>query len=135
MPSDRVQAIATGVTLTLATPVAVVTVTPSAAVGNQVTAGTPVLVSGRLVITGAASATNCAVSIVRGAGTGGASIATATFSVDAAVTARTAVVEAQETAANFNAVNGVYTLVANAGGAAQTGTIGTLEVQPLQGGV
>lgn len=136
MPSQRVANTASAVALTLATEVAVVTVTPQAP-NNQVTAPGPnVQVQANIVITGAASATNCTLKIRRGAGTGGTDILASdpVASVDAAATDRQVTIAVQETAANFNAANGTYTLTANAAGAAQTARLASIEVQDLAPG-
>ena len=136
MPTNRVAATAAGVALTLATNVVVVTVTP-AAPGNQVNPGTSVLVKATVSITGAASATSATVSIIRGSAAGGTSILAGNpvVPVTAAATDTTIEVDAIETAANFNATNGVYTLVVNQAGAATTARIATIEIQPLAGSV
>lgn len=140
MPTNRVAATASAVALTLATNIAVVTVTPAgggAGLGNQVSPGLSVLVKATVAITGAVSATNATVSIVRGAAAGGTSIlpSNPVVPVTTGATDTTIVVEGIETAANFNANNGVYTLVVNQAGAATTARIATIELQPLAGGV
>lgn len=136
MPTNRVAATAAGVALTLATNVVVVTVTP-AAPGNQVNPGTSVLVKATVSITGAASATSATVSIIRGSAAGGTSILAGNpvVPVTAAATDTTIVVEGIETAANFNAANGIYSLQVNQAGAATTARIATIEIQPLAGSV
>lgn len=136
MPTNRVAATAAAVPLTLTTNVAVVTVT-CAAPGNQVNPGVSVLVRATVAVTGAASATSATVSIVRGAAAGGVSIlpTNPVVPVTAAATDTTIVVEGIETAANFNAANGIYTLVINQAGAATTARIATIEIQPLAGSV
>ena len=137
MPTNRVAANAAGVVLTLATEVAVATVTP-AAPSNQVSAPSPgVLVRAELVITGVAAATTCTVRIRRGAGVAGADIlpSDVVASVDAAATDRTVVASVTETPANFNATNGQYTVTATAAGAAQTARLATIEIQPESAGV
>ena len=139
MPTNRVAATAAAVTLTLTTNIVVVTVTPVAGSGvsNQVSAGTSVLVRASVAITGAASATNATVSIIRGSAAGGTSILAGNpvVPVTVAATDTTIVVEGIETAANFNAANGVYSLQVNQAGAATTARIATIELQPLAGGV
>ena len=137
MPTQRVANTAAAVALTLATPVAIVTVSPQPP-NNQVSAGGPnVQVQATVAITGVAAATSCTLKIVRGAGTGGADIlpSDVVASVDAAATDRVVTITAQETAANFNAANGIYTLVGTAAGAAQTARIASIEVQDLAPGV
>lgn len=135
MSANRVANTAAGVALTLTTNVAVVTVIPQPP-GNQVNAGT-VLVRASVAVTGAASATNATVSIVRGAAAGGVSILAGNpvVPVTTGATDTTIVVEGIETAANFNAANGIYTLVINQAGAATTARIATIELQPLAGSV
>lgn len=135
MPSNRVASQASAVALTLATNIVVVTVTPQPP-GNQVNAGN-VLVRGEVTITGAASATNATVNLIRGAVAAGASILPSAVvqPVTAAATDTTIVVSGIETAANFNATNGVYSLQVNQAGAATTARVATIEVQPLQGSV
>ena len=135
--TNRVSNTAAAVALTLATEVAVVTVTP-AAPSNQVAAPlTGVLVRATVSITGAASATSATVSIVRGSAAGGTSILASNpvVPVTAAATDTTIVVEAIETIANFNAANGIYSLQVNQAGAATTARIATIELQPLAAGV
>ena len=135
--TNRVSATASAVTLTLATEVAVVTVTP-AAPNNQVIAPLAgVLVEGEIIITGVASASSCTLKLRRGSGLTGTDIfpSDPVLSVDAAATDRSARFSVVETIANFNATNGQYTLTANAAGAAQTARIATLTVQPLDSGV
>jgi hypothetical protein len=137
MPTQRVANVAAGVALTLATEVVVCTVTP-APPGNQVNPGVPnVQVSGTLVVTGAASATTCTVKVRRGAGTGGADILASDIvaTVPAAATDEIITFSVQETAANFNAANGIYTMTATAAGAAQTARLASIEVQDLALGV
>lgn len=137
MATNRVAGTGAAVALPLATETAVATVTP-APPNNQATGAAPgVLVRAELVITGVAAATTCTVRIRRGAGVAGADIlpTDVVASVDAAATDRTVIASVVETAANFNAVNGVYTVTATAAGAAQTARIGTIEVQPLTAGV
>lgn len=137
MPTQRVAQSAAAVVLTLATEVAVVTVTPQPP-NNQVVANSPnVQIQATIVITGVASATSCTLRIRRGAGTGGTDITPTDVvaSVDAAATDRTAVITLQETAANFNLANGTYTLTATAAGAAQTARVASIEIQPLATGV
>lgn len=139
MPTNRVAATAAAVTLTLATEVAVVTVTPASAGGlpNQVNPGVTVQVQATIVITGAVSATSCTLKVRRGAGITGTDITPTDVvaSVDGAATDRSVTVTLQETAANFNAANGTYTLTGTAAGAAQTARVASIEVQPLSGGV
>lgn len=136
MGANQVTNSAAAVALTLATEVPVVTVTPQPP-GNQLNAGTTTEVQATIVVTGAASATTCTLKVRRGAGITGADITPTdvVLSVDAAATDRSAVVTVIETAANFNAVNGVYTLTATAAGAAQTARIATIELNPLTSGV
>lgn len=137
MPTNRVANTASAVTLTLTTNIIVVTVTP-AAPSNQVAAPlTGVLVRASVVITGAASATNATVSIVRGSAAGGTNIlaSAAVVPVTVAATDTVVVVEAVETIANFNAANGIYSLQVNQAGAATTARIATIELQPLSAGV
>ena len=137
MPTQRVANTAAAVTLTLATEVTVVTVTPQPPL-NQVTPGGPnVQVQATIIITGAASATNCTLKLRRGAGTGGTDILASdpVVSVPASAIDVEVTVTAQETAANFNAANGTYTLTANAAGAAQTARLASIEVQDLAPGV
>lgn len=137
MATNRVAGTGAAVALPLATETAVATVTPAAG-NNQIGGAVPaVLVRAEVVVTGAVSATTCTVRIRRGAGTGGADIlpSDVVASVDAAATDRTAVASTTETAANFNAVNGIYTVTATAAGAAQTARLGTIELQPLTAGV
>lgn len=136
MPTQRVGAVASAVTLTLATEVAVVTLTcePPA---NQVSAGATVQISGTIVVTGAASATTCTLKLRRGSGLTGTDI----FASDPVLSVPGSAIDAsgafsvQETAANFNAANGIYTLTANAAGAAQTARLASLECQVLATGV
>lgn len=137
MPTQRVANTAAAVALTLATEVTVVTVTPLAP-NNQVSVGGPnVQVQASIVVTGVAAATTCTLKLRRGAGITGTDIlpTDAVLSVDAAATDRAATVTVQETPANFNAANGIYTLTATAAGAAQTARIASLEVQDLAPGV
>ena len=137
MPSNRVANNASAVTLTLTTNVVVVTVTP-AAPSNQVAAPIPgVLVRAEVVITGAASATNATVSIIRGSTAGGTSIlaSNAVVPVTTGATDTSIVVSSIETIANFNAANGIYSLQVNQAGAATTARIATIEIQPLAAGV
>lgn len=137
MASNRVSNTAAAVALTLATEVAVVTVTP-AAPSNQVAAPLPgVLIEGEIIITGAVSATNCTLKLRRGAGLTGTDIfpTDPVLSVDAAATDRSARFSVVETVANFNGANGIYTLSATQAGAATTARIATLSVQPLAAGV
>ena len=135
--TNRVGNAASAVALPLATETAIVTVTP-AAPSNQVAAPLPgVLVRAVLCITGAASATNCAIKLRRGAGLGGTDI----LASDAVVTVPASAIDndievyAVETVANFNAANGIYTVTGNAAGAAQTARLAWIEVQPLSAGV
>lgn len=137
MPTSRVAATASAVTLTLATEVTVATVTP-AAPSNQVAAPLPgVLVRAELIVTGAVSATTCTVRIRRGAGTGGTDIlpTDVVASVDAAATDRTIIASVIDTIAGFNGANGIYTVTAQAAGAAQSARLATIEIQPLSAGV
>lgn len=137
MPTNRVANNASAVTLTLTTNIIVVTVTP-AAPSNQVAAPiTGVLVRASVAITGAASATNATVSIVRGSAAGGTSILAGNpvVPVTTGATDTTIIVEAIETIANFNAANGIYSLQVNQAGAATTARIATIELQPLSAGV
>lgn len=137
MPTNRVANTASAVTLTLTTNVVVVTVTPAAPT-NQVAAPiTGVLVRASVAITGAASATNATVSIIRGSTAGGTSILAGNpvVPVTTGATDTTIVVEAIETIANFNAANGIYSLQVNQAGAATTARIATIELQPLSAGV
>jgi hypothetical protein len=136
MATNRVAATAAAVTLTLTTNVIVVTVTP-AAPGNQVNPGVSVLVRASVAITGATSATNATVAIVRGSAGGGTSILAGNpvVPVTTGATDTTIVVESIETAANFNAANGIYSLQVNQAGAATTARIATIEIQPLAGSV
>lgn len=137
MPTNRVAATASAVTLTLTTNIIVVTVTP-AAPSNQVAAPlTGVLVRASVVITGAASATNATVSIVRGSAAGGTNIlaSAAVVPVTTGATDTSIVVESIETIANFNAALGIYSLQVNQAGAATTARIATIELQPLSAGV
>ena len=135
--TNRVAATASAVTLTLTTNIIVVTVTP-AAPNNQVIAPLAgVLVRASVVITGAASATNATVSIVRGSAAGGTNIlaSAAVVPVTVAATDTSIVVEAIETVANFNTALGIYSLQVNQAGAATTARIATIEIQPLDAGV
>jgi hypothetical protein len=137
MPSNRVAAAASAVTLTLTTNIIVVTVTP-AAPNNQVAAPiTGVLVRAEVIITGAASATNATVAIVRGSSAGGTSILPTNVvqPVTTGATDTTIVCSAIETVANFNAALGIYSLQVNQAGAATTARIATIEIQPLAAGV
>lgn len=136
MPTNRVAGFANAVTLTLATEVAIATVTP-AAPSNQVAAPiASVLISARVAVKGAASATTCVLQIRRGSGiTGTVMAGPITVNVDAAAQDRCFILEASETIANFNATNGIYTVTGNAAGAAQTADIATIEIQPLSAGV
>ena len=137
MPSNRVAATASAVTNTLTTNIIVVTVTPAAPT-NQVSAPLPgVLVRAEGVITGAASATNATISIVRGSAAGGTNIlaSAAVLAVTAAATDTSFTVQAIETIANFNATLGQYSLQVNQAGAATTTRFATIEVQPLAAGV
>ena len=137
MPSNRVVAAANNVNVTNAEGT-VVTVTPAAPNNQASTQGAGTLVRGEICLTGVASGTNCRVRLRRGSGTGGTDITAqaATYSVDAAATARTLVVEAIETDANFNATNGQYTLTAVSGAAVTlVATLAILEIQPLSAGV
>ena len=134
--TNRVAATASAVTLTLTTNIIVVTVTP-AAPNNQVTAPLPgVLVRAECVVTGAASATNATVSIVRGSAAGGTNILASAVvqPVTTGATDTTIVVSAIETVANFNAANGIYSLQVNQAGAGTTARIATIELQPLSAG-
>ena len=133
MPTQRVAATAAAVALPNGAETAVVTVTPLAP-SNQVNANGPnVQVQASVVITGAASATSCTLKLRRGAGTGGTDIlpSDVVASVDAAATDRQVTVTVQETPANFNAANGIYTLTATAAGAAQTARVASIEIQDL----
>lgn len=133
MPTQRVAQFASAVALPLATETAIATVTPAPG-SNQVNPnGANVLIRAEVVVTGAASATTCTLKLRRGAGIAGADIlpSDVVASVDAAATDRTAIVTQQETAANFNAANGVYTVTGTAAGAAQTARIAQIEVQDL----
>ena len=124
-------------TLTLTTNIIVVTVTP-AAPSNQVAAPLPgVLVRAEVIITGAASATNATVSIVRGSAAGGTNILPSAVvqPVTAAATDTTIVVSAIETVANFNATSGIYSLQVNQAGAGTTARTAMIEIQPLAAGV
>lgn len=137
MPTNRVANTASAVTLTLTTNVVVVTVTP-AAPNNQVAAPLiGVLVRAEVVITGAASATNATVSIIRGSTAGGTSILASNVvqPVTTGATDTTIVCSAVETIANFNAALGIYSLQVNQAGAATTARIATIELQPLSAGV
>lgn len=136
MPTNRVAGTAAGVALTLATNIIVATVTP-AAPGNQVNPGTSVLVKATVCITGGAGATNATVNLIRGAAAAGASIlpSAAVVPVTTAATDTTIVVEGIETAANFNATNGQYSLQVNQAGGATTARFATIEIQPLAGSV
>lgn len=137
MPTQRVAATAAAVALTLATEVAVVTVAPQPP-NNQVSPGGPaVQVQASVVITGAAGATTCTLKLRRGAGITGTDIFASdpVLSVDAAATDRSARITIQDTAAGFNGANGVYTLTANAAGAAQTARLASLTVHPTATGI
>lgn len=136
MATQRVGAVASAVTLTLATEVAVVTLT-CAPPNNQVSAGATVQLMATVVVTGAASATTCTLKLRRGSGLAGTDIlptdvvlTVAASAIDEGVT-----IVVQETAANFNAANGIYTLTANAAGAAQSARMASLECQVLASGV
>ena len=139
MATNRVGAVAAAVALALATEVAVVTVAPLTAEGlpDQIDPGLTVQVQATVVITGAASATSCTLKVRRGAGIAGADITPTDVvaSVDGAATDRSVTITLQESAVNFNAANGAYTLTATAAGAAQTARIASIEIQPLAGGV
>lgn len=136
MPTNRVAATGTGVALALATEVLIATVTP-AAPNNQVSAPSPgVLVSARVAVKGAVSATTCALQIRRGAGlTGAIILGPITVNVDATAVDRVFPLETIETVANFNGTSGVYTVSGTAAGAAQTADYAVIEVQPLSAGV
>lgn len=134
--ANRVANAASAIALTLTTNIIVVTLTP-AAPNNQVTGAiTGVLIRAEVIITGAVSATNATISIVRGAAAGGTSILASNpvVPVTAAATDTSIVVSAIETAANFNATNGVYSLQVNQAGAATTARIATIEFQPVDAG-
>lgn len=134
--ANRVANVASAVALTLTTNIIVVTVTP-AAPNNQVTGAiTGVLVRAEVIITGAVSATNATVSIVRGAAAGGTNILASAVvqPVTAAATDTTIVCSAIETAANFNATNGQYSLQVNQAGAATTARLALIEFQPVDAG-
>jgi hypothetical protein len=137
VPTQRVANTAAGVALTLATEIAVVTVTPQAPSNQVDVPGPNVQVQATIIITGAASATNCTLKLRRGAGTGGTDILASdpVVSVPASAIDVEVTVTAQETAANFNAASGTYTLTANAAGAAQTARLASVEVQDLAPGV
>ena len=132
--ANRVANAASAIVLTLTTNIIVVTVTP-AAPNNQATG--PVLVRASVAITGAASATNATVSIVRGSAAGGTNIlaSAAVVPVTTGATDTVIVVEAIETIANFNAALGIYSLQVNQAGAGTTARIATIEIQPLSAGV
>jgi hypothetical protein len=137
MTTQRVAATGAGVALALGTETAVATAA-CVPTSNQVAgpiAG--VLVRAEVVVTGAAAATTCTVKIRRGAGVAGADIlpSDVVASVDAAATDRTVIASAVDTAAAFNAANGIYTVTATAAGAAQTARLGTIELQPTDFGV
>ena len=137
MPTQRVANTASAVTLTLATEVLVVTVTPQAP-NNQVNPNAPnVEIRADVVITGAASATTCALNIIRGATVNAGDVLAADIvaAVDGSAISRAYTVVAQDTAANFNTNNGQYSLVATAAGAAQAAQYASIAVQDLAPGV
>lgn len=139
MPTQRVANTASAVVLTLATEVAVATVTPQPP-NNQVLTGggnTGIQVQASIVITGAASATTCTLKVRRGAGITGADIlpSDVVLSVPASAIDTSATITVQDSQANFNAANGIYTLTATAAGAAQSARIASIEIQDLAAGV
>ena len=137
MSTQKVQAVASAVPLPIAE-TAVVTVAPQAP-NNQVNPAViqSVEIHADIVITGLAAATTNTLKIRRGAGIAGADImpTDAVMSVDAAATDRSASITLQETPANFNAANGIYTLTATSAGAAQTARVASISVMPVDFGV